>query len=224
MSINGFTSGSLLFLLLTHFSFLNTGNLLLLTIAVVLVLHYSNLPSALVRNNYRSAIYMLSLIVLNAGIATWCITEFEKERELIRMRKFANELIEDSDNLAEFLIYEASDDIANDPFIATRMANPFLSKETVVKKIRRNYINSYLNKYGIDIWLYNANGDGIPVYGSEVGYNEIVDRYVNDANATDYKGLYHVARNTSLERNRYVSFIPVSRYEKVVGYIILDWA
>ena len=215
--------GSLLFLLLTHFSFLNTGNLLLLTIAVVLVLHYSNLPSALVRNNYRSAIYMLSLIVLNAGIATWCITEFEKERELIRMRKFANELIEDSDNLAEFLIYEASDDIANDPFIATRMANPFLSKETVVKKIRRNYINSYLNKYGIDIWLYNANGDGIPVFGSEVGYNEIVDRYVNDANATDYKGLYHVARNTSLERNRYVSFIPVSRYEKVVGYIILDF-
>ena len=218
-----FVGGTLLFVVASYFSNLPTANLVLVSLFVVVLLLVSQLPQELRKWNYRSVIYILILMLFNAGLGSWCIEQFEYERALNNMRKYAGELVLDSDNLAEFLIDEAAESIASDPFIVARMTNPFLSKESIIKKIHRQYLNSYLDKYDVSVLLYFQSGEGVPGYGSDIKYADIEKRYNVSGNSTEYDNLFFAKRTGSLERNRYIALIPLIKYDKEVGYIILEF-
>lgn len=217
------TGGTGLFFLASYVSNIPTGNLALVTLMVVLFFLITRMPAELAKGNYKSAIYILILVLLNAAIGSWCIQQFEYERELISMRKYASELIMETDNLAEFLINEAAQAIASDPFIATRITNPFLSKESIVKKVQRQFINPYLDKYDVSVFLYFQSGEGVPGYGTDIDYLDIQKRYAVSGNRTEYKNLYFINHTGPLERNRYITFIPVKKYDRIAGYLILDF-
>jgi signal transduction histidine kinase len=91
----------------------------------------------------------------------------------------------------------------------------------IEEKIRRIHLNNYLDKYDIRILSYNTTGE--PLYsGTPITYHEIKERYGREEFKTEYESIYFYFSEKAEWLKRYLVFIPISQYNMIAGYIILD--
>ncbi|UII32038.1 HAMP domain-containing histidine kinase [Fulvivirga ulvae] len=185
------------------------------------ILIITRLPKYISRLRYNTFLYLFSGILASSLIGTIAIYEFEHEREHDRKLKFANQFLIENDNLAEFLLSEANDKIREDVFIQSRMSSPFLSKDIVRSKIRQVYLSNYFDKYDVQIYLYNANGQPFESSSGSLMPSEIKKFNVEEYK-TPYDGIYFINRLGLKASKRYLDFIEVKKRGILVGYVILD--
>ncbi|MBL3655426.1 sensor histidine kinase [Fulvivirga sediminis] len=194
-----------------------------LSIGVVLflVLVFTGLPSYAVKLSYNTFLYFFTFLIASAIIGALAIYNFENEQETERKLKFANQFLIENDNLAEYLLSEVNFSVREDLFIQGRLSSPFLSKEVVKSKIRQVYLGSYFDKYDVQIYLYNANGNPFEPYETPLSPEE-VDRLNVEEYKTGYEGIYFINRLGLNASKRYVDFIEVKKRGVVVGYIVIN--
>lgn len=185
------------------------------------ILTITRLPRYISRLRYNTFLYLFSGILASSLIGTVAIYEFEHEREHDRKVKFANQFLIENDNLAEFLLSEANDKIREDVFIQSRMSSPFLSKDIIKSKIRQVYLSNYFDKYDVQIYLYNANGQPFESTPGNLMPSEIKKFNVEEYK-TPYDGIYFINRLGLKASKRYLDFIEVKKRGILVGYVILD--
>ncbi|GAA0894462.1 HAMP domain-containing sensor histidine kinase [Fulvivirga kasyanovii] len=185
------------------------------------ILTVTKLPKYISRLRYNTFLYLFSGILASSLIGTLAIYEFEREREHDRKVKFANQFLIENDNLAEFLLSEANEKIREDVFIQSRMSSPFLSKDIVKSKIRQVYLSNYFDKYDVQIYLYNANGQPFESTPGSLMPSEIKKFNVEEYK-TPYDGVYFINRLGLKASKRYLDFIEVKKRGILVGYVILD--
>ena len=216
-------AGSALFLLFTYWANLPVGNLLPVTILLVLVLWWTGIHRTLQQFTQGITLYILLWLVVISATAGWSIVQFEQVRETNRMVRFAQNLAAREDYLAEFMINRTIKAIKEDPSISSRLANPFLNKDFIVKKIRKKYMSRYLERYKVSVFLYNQTGEAIPGYGTASNYFAIKKRYALPENRTEYPNIFLLSQDIRNFTRHYVAFIEMQRYGRTTGYIILDF-
>ena len=159
---------------------------------------------------------------MSATLVSFSIYTLEKEKTLGNLKAYANQNLIDEDIFAEYLINEAVNEVQSDPFISYWMTSPFVSKEIIGRKIRQEYLGRYLNKYNIQILLFNQEGSNINETGGSLDYFTLANRFAKPQNKTDFENVYHVDRLGSHFFKRYQAFIDIERYDMVVGHLILD--
>jgi len=199
------------------------ANMVLPSIILLVILEWSALPLELPKANYKAVLYFLLFIIFDGLVGAWCISKFEHQRELDSMKLYAQELTQDNDYMAEFMIDESLKEIQKDPFIASRLGNPFLSNEVIVKKIRRIYLNRYLNKYSINVFLYYPSGEGLPHFGSNARYQDIKKRFANDHNKTEFQSIFLIRNTRGIGNKRYIAFVPIFRNHITSGYVVMEF-
>jgi signal transduction histidine kinase len=148
------------------------------------------------------------------------INEVRKDRDNLNRERFVEQLMQENDPMTEFFLQEASEQIQNDVFIKERLFSPFGTKEIIEEKIRRVHLNNYLDKFEINILLFNSRGDPISPGGAN-SYFQIKNRLAVDQNQTEYENIYFYNYETPV-RKIYLNFIPIYRYNTTIGYIILE--
>ena len=216
-------AGSVFFWLFTYGANLPVANLIIVTIGISIVLFLTGIHRSLQQLSNAITMYILFWIVVESAIGGWCIARFEEARETNEMVRYAQSLASKNDYMAEFMIQEAIKAIQKDPSISTRLSNPFLSKDYIIKKIKAGYLNKYLDKYNTSIYLYSHSGEGIPGYGTTLNYHRIKERYALGENKTEFANLYILTQEIRSLAKHYMAFIPISRYRNTIGYIILDF-
>jgi signal transduction histidine kinase len=182
---------------------------------------YINVKNIFIRFQYKTFVYLLSIFIVAALIGSLAIDEVRKNAEEIRSERFGEQLIQENDPLTEYFLTEAAQQIQNDVFIKNRLFSPFGSKEMIEEKIRRIHLNNYLDKYEIRVLLYNISGE--PLYsGTPITYHEIKERYARDDFKTEYDNIYFFFSEKAEWLKRYLVFVPISQYNMIAGYIILD--
>ena len=172
--------------------------------------------------NYRALLYFLSSVVISSVIGAFAIQNLEIFRTANDNKKFAQTLIEE-DYFAEYLINDAVEKIRNDPFISNWMTSPFVSKDVISRKIRQVYLGRYLEKYNVQIFLSDQQGKSFAGPESSRDYNTFFNRYAVSQNSTQFDDVYLVSRFSSDQFfKRYQAYIDITRYNVVVGHIILD--
>lgn len=214
--------GSLLFWLFTYGANMPVANLLAVTIGISLFLFVTGIHRSLQQLSNAITVYILFWLITEAAIGGWCISQFEQVRETNEMVRYAQNLAAKNDYMAEFMLHQAVVAIQKDPSISTRLSNPFLAKDFIVKKIKAGYLNKYLDKYNIAIYLYSHSGEGIPGFGTTLEYQRIKSRYALPENKTEFANIYILTQEIRSLAKHYMAFVPVSRYRNVIGYIILD--
>ena len=172
--------------------------------------------------NYRALLYFLSSVVISSAIGAFAIQNLEIFRTTSDIKKYAQTLIEE-DYFAEYLINDAVEKIRSDPFIKNWMTSPFVSKDVISRKIRQVYLGKYLEKYSVQILLFDQEGKSFTDQESNRDYNTYFNRYAASQNSTQFDDVYLVSRFSSdLFFKRYQAYINITRYNMVVGHIILD--
>ena len=129
---------------------------LLVAVVFAIVVWLTGLYRELFTIRYRSFLYLFAGTVATAILGAWTIEHFEMIREQTMKVRYANQFLIENDHLAEFLLNETVSNISRDPFIRNNMSSPFFSKDQIKRKIRREFLSNYFDKYDVAIYLYNT--------------------------------------------------------------------
>src|SRR5690606_17845482 len=110
--------------------------------------------------------------------------------------------------------------IKSDIFIKNRLYSPFYSKEIIEQKIRRVYLNNYLDRYDIQVYMFNAQGR--PYNFQTPNLSVFINAFAHEQYETDYPGIYFINESPLSPLKRYLVFVDINRYGSRIGYIVLD--
>lgn len=215
-----FGLGTLFFITIAHLMGFFFSIVLLVNLVYFCLLYLFNLPSSLNGVSYNTVLYFFMSALASAVVGASAVYIFEQVKDINAKNQFANQLLIDNDIRGEYLLAEAADKIRNDIFIKNRLYSPFYSKEIIEQKIRRVYLNNYLDRYDIQVYLFNAQGRS---YNYQIpGLSVFIDAFVHRQYETDYSGIYFINEASLSALKRYLVFIDINRYGSNVGYIVLD--
>jgi signal transduction histidine kinase len=213
-------AGGLIFLLIAFLLGFNLYMLVLFALGFVMIISALGIRGLFNRLRYKTFVFVLICTIICALSGSISVfREVHKKNEVERDR-FAFQLLEDRDIMTEYFIAEAARNINGDVFIQNRLFSPFASKDIIEQKILKTYLNNYLEKFDVNILLFNSQG--LPLNSpSGLKYDDIKSQFALDRYRTEYDGLYYYQQERPVLSRRYLSFIPIDRYDQVAGYIVL---
>ncbi len=186
-----------------------------------LILFVTNLTSSLRKLKSITFIYFfvsIAALGIQHGLS---IKHFVEEKRVQSQFKFASNYLIGRDVLGEYLLNEGTKRIAQDAFIQSRLNNPFLTKSAIRQKVKQVYLNSYFDRYDVQIYLYNSAGEPLD-NNSTLPMATFSSRFQSASASTDYEGIYFIQPSDINSNKRYLSLIPVSRADQIIGFIIID--
>lgn len=184
---------------------------------VYLLRLYKNLK----RLSYGTFAYLFVSIFFLSANGAYAIQYFTHKEKIESQFRFASTFLIERDIFAEYLLSEASEKIANDAFIQTRIMSPFLGKDPVRQKIRQLFLPSYFNKYDVSIFIFNSFG--APIDNQlEVTFQELARGYQADPFRTDYENVYFVTNPETDITQKYLMIVPIERFPTIYGYVVVE--
>ncbi|MFM8913826.1 MAG: hypothetical protein ACKOE6_13065, partial [Flammeovirgaceae bacterium] len=162
---------------------------MMVAICYLLTLYVTNLSSSLSKVGFVTFSYFLIATCAYSLLAAFSIRYFSKEATHRSQVRFATNNLVNHDILGEFILFDAGKKIAQDSFIQSRFANPFLSKAGVRERVQQLYINPYFDRYDVGIHLYNVAGEPI-ANTTEGDLVRSIQSIQNGAVKTEYEGVY----------------------------------
>jgi signal transduction histidine kinase len=159
----------------------------------------------------RGLPYLL-LLLLGLGAATGALALYEQfgHQLLLDKQRLANNLLVDNDLQGEFLLGERIRQLAADPVIAQMLATQPVRVDAVRRRVSRQYLRDYFDKYEADISLFDAAGQPL---GTELGdtltFSQTREVLSRTATATDQTGVYLLKSENSFSSRRYAAVVPL---------------
>jgi hypothetical protein len=194
---------------------------MVMTLIFLLIVLALKLNKTLIRFKYNTFIYLVAVIITLASNGTYAIEKHELKEQVQHQSKFASNVLIDRDYFGEFLLRETLDQVKSDAFIGSRMANPLLGKDAIKQKIKQYQLPGYFNKYNVEVQLFSSSGSSLENQGSS-DFATHINRYGNEANKTEYAGVYFVGNLLDNITKQYVAYTPINRGNLLVGYVILE--
>lgn len=189
------------------------------------VLFLSEMPKQLYKFKYISFIYLFTGAVLCAMVGTYAIYSFGKKKSVSEKRKFANHLLPETDDFAEFLLGKAIQDIQEDSEIQSTFTDPNITINQVRQKIKKVYLNNYFDKYQVEVLFFNSR-DSEPIEPIrtkfESRYSSYEEKYRKIYYETDNENIFFINSTGSNLIKRYLAFIEIEYPGPEDGHIIID--
>lgn len=186
-----------------------------------LVVHFLHLYKNLKRLSYGTFAYLFVNIFFLSATGAYAIQFFSHKEKVESQFRFASTFLIDRDIFAEYLLNDASQKIASDAFIQTRLMSPFLGKDPVRQKVRQFFLPSYFNKYDVEIFIFNSFG--APFDNPEdIEMEDLVGPYEREPYLTEYPNLYFISNPEMDVTQKYVMMVPIERGATVYGYVIVE--
>ncbi len=205
--------GSLAVLLLGLGGGLHRGYLLLAGMAC-LYLVLARLGQLAGRPVQRGPAYLLFLLLLGLASATGAAAlygQFEHQL-LLDKQRLATNLLVDNDLQGEFLLGQRLRRLASDPLVARLFTTTPVRTEAIRRRIERQYLRSYFDKYEESVDLFDPSGQ--PVGGEAddtLTFNQTRLLLSRTATPTDQEGVYLLKSDNSFSSRRYVAVVPVTQ-------------
>lgn len=186
-------------------------------LAVFVLKLYRNLK----RLSYGTFAYLFTSIFFLSANGAYAIQHFTHKEKIENQFRFASTFLIDRDIFAEYLLNEASEKIANDAFVQTRMMSPFLGKDPVRQKIRQVFLPTYFNKYDIEIFIYNSFGAPLD-NKRDLSFEQLISGYQQERFRTEYNNIFFVTNPETDITQKYLMIVPIERFTTTYGYIVVE--
>jgi two-component system nitrogen regulation sensor histidine kinase NtrY len=220
-AILSFLIAIVLFTLINEWSLQEYISTLISATVNFLIVLFLRLYKNLKRLSYGTFAYLFVSIFFLSANGAYAIQHFTHKEKIQNHFRFASTFLIDRDIFAEYLLNEASEKIASDAFIQTRLMSPFLGKEPIRQKIRQLFLPSYFNKYDVQIFIFNSFGASVD--NSEVALSELVSRYQQDPFRTEYENIYFVTNPETDITQKYLMLVPIRRLSTIHGMWLLNY-
>jgi signal transduction histidine kinase len=160
--------------------------------------------------------------LISASIVAASSYQAEADRMLEAKTTFATQRLLASDGQTASFLSDIFSRLKNDLFIQNRLADPLLSKDPVVSKIRKIYLDNYFDQFEVVIRIFSSTG--VQLGGTLEGKNfkELQQEYVKSDFATPVPNLYFVPGKEQMAGSKFVAFIPMVKGNLSLGTIYLE--
>uniref|UniRef100_UPI0040484BB4 ATP-binding protein n=1 Tax=Algoriphagus sp. TaxID=1872435 RepID=UPI0040484BB4 len=112
--------------------------------------------------------------------------------------------------------------LKNDLFIQNRLADPLLSKDPVVSKIRKIYLDNYFDQFEVVIRIFSPLG--VQLAGTVEGksFQELQETYIKSDFATRVPNLYQIQGGEQRKGSTYVAFVPMVKGSLSLGTLFIE--
>ncbi|TAH17548.1 MAG: HAMP domain-containing protein [Cytophagales bacterium] len=163
-------------------------------------------------------IYLFFNALISAVLGAYSNYIFENRMDIDNKAKFANRILIGNDKLGEFLLNATIKKIKEDQIISTRMLSSLAPIDLVIQKVKKQHLDSYFDKYDINILLFNSNGQP---YNYDLPYNTLFEKFNLEKYKTEVPQIYFI-NDLPANVKRYLAFIDIDRKGVQVGKIIID--
>ncbi|RZK50054.1 MAG: hypothetical protein EOO59_16105, partial [Hymenobacter sp.] len=116
----------------------------------------------------------------------------------------------DNDLQGEFLLGERIRRLAADPAIAQMLAAQPVRADAVRRRVSRQYLRDYFDKYEAGISLFDAAGQPVGTdEGDTLTFGQTRELLSRTATATDQTGVYLLKSKNSFSSRRYAAVVPL---------------
>lgn len=193
----------------------------LLHAAYFSIIFWFRLPEFIRPLRFQAFLYFFLAAAFTSVLGSYSIFKYDGFERGVLKQKFANSLLIENDIQGEFQLEGIMRSVKSDIFILTRMMSPVLAKDMIEQRIKRLYLNSYFDKYDVQVSMYNAKGDP---FNNEAGprYAELLETYDKDIYRTDYANIFFESNFSPGSTKRYICFITLERYGITIGHVVLQ--
>ncbi|MBL7849167.1 MAG: HAMP domain-containing histidine kinase [Cyclobacteriaceae bacterium] len=179
----------------------------LVMLSLIRLLNFDRLEFSFSFPLFLYLVFSLTLFSIHHSIA---VRGFHMERLGRDQLRYAKDFLTERDVLGEYLLDQARQRIAADPFVQTRMASPFFSRNSVVERVRRVHVNRYFDRYEVVITTRST---------ADSNFADSPD--AGKFRPTGYASIWYSANAAGDALKRYHVSIPIV-YQRLVGYVEID--
>jgi len=190
----------------------------LLSLAYLSLITLLKMPYTVRQFRYSTYIYLLAGATISALLGAYATFKFEQAKSADTKKRFANEVVADSDAQGEFLLSQTIPKVKQDQMILNKMLSSYLEKDLVVSKIRRQHLSNYFDKYETMILLFNTKGDP---YNYSIGYDSILRTYDLVKYQTEYKNIFFINDKPAAPPH-YLAMFNLEHQGSPIGKVIID--
>jgi two-component system, NtrC family, nitrogen regulation sensor histidine kinase NtrY len=173
---------------------------------------------------YRTYLFVFLITAVSALTgATALYTHFQGEL-LAYKQKFAFDLMQGNDVLAEYLLEEdVAVRVSEDPLIQSKMKGPYVDAFFIKRKISRQFLPDYFDKYEANILLFDSQGRTLESADTTAAtLQELREKYATPGNRTEYENLYLINDPARPHTRFYLKLIEVPLGPEQFGTIVLQ--
>ncbi|MDO7876925.1 ATP-binding protein [Hymenobacter sp. ASUV-10] len=190
---------------------------LLLFAALVRAVGLQAAPTA---GNYQTSVLLVLLLALASATGALALYGHFEKQLLLDKQQIASNLLVDNDLQGEFLLGERIQEIAADPFVRRSLLSAFSQPENIRRRVARQYLGAYFDKYESSISLYDAAGQPLG-RGERTPSLAALQAYLQkNATQTDQPGIYLLRSANSFSSRRYLALATVGAPAGGVGPVL----
>ncbi len=159
--------------------------------------------------NYQAVVLAALLLALASATGALALYAHFGQQLLLDKQRLAGNLLVDNDLQGEFLLAERMHDIGADPFLRRSLAGPFGRPEAGRRRVARQYLGDYFDKYESSVVLYNAGGQPLDALPRTPPLDSARAALRRTATPTDQPGVYLVRTANAFGSRRYVAYVAV---------------
>lgn len=160
--------------------------------------------------------------LVGAAIVAASSYDTSAERLLQSKSDFAKEYLIASDEKTALLLADIFLRLKGDLFVQNRFADPLLSKDPIVSKIRKIYLDNYFDQFEVAVRIFSSSGKQLGGTAEGSSLKLLEQEYIKSDYATAVKGLYFVRDKKSGKGNTFVAFVPQVKGVNSLGTIYIE--
>jgi len=178
-------------------------------------------PPLLSKMKYQSFIYIFLFSICSSIIIGTSIYYNGRNKTTLQMYHYGQRLMNDRDEITEFLLQDASKNIQKDAFIREKILSPFSDLKIVKEKIQKRYLSNYFNDYSIRVELMDAYGEPFSFQSDQVTFDEYYATVLSKSKYLSTEDLY-IYNDHITNTRKYISVNKIKSDNSVIAYIVVE--
>ncbi|MBC5993366.1 GHKL domain-containing protein [Pontibacter sp. SD6] len=172
---------------------------------------------------YRTYLFFFLILVVSAVIGAFALFDHYQDEVKIYKQQFASNLLQDNDVLGEYLLEEVSGKISKDVLIQSKLKGPYIDAGFIKRKISKQYLQEYFDKYETDVLLFDSEGQTLETADTTAAtLQELLQKYNTPETQTERANLFLVKDPSRYNARTYYKVITVPLSENLKGTIVLQ--
>lgn len=172
---------------------------------------------------YRSYLFMLLVIMMSALTGAFAMFRHYQNEVKQYKQAFGSSILQGNDVVGEYFLDEVAEKIATDPLIRLKMKGPYVDASFIKRKISKQYLRDYFDKYETSVLLFDSEGRSLESADTTATtLQELLLKYGTPENRTERNNLFLVQNPARFNSRLYLKVIEVPLGAQQKGTIVLQ--
>lgn len=159
---------------------------------------------------YRTYLFFFLVIIVSALTGALSLYSHYHNDLKTYKQNLAFNILQDNDVLGEYQLSQLADEIAADELIQAKMMGPYVDESFIKRKITKQYLTDYFDKYEIKVLLFDGNGNSLESADTTASsLQELKSIFDKPRNLTEHKDLFLLKDPTRYNARVYLKLIRI---------------